>query len=104
MKYNKGDRVTVILDEAAAEVLNIPGRAADLFSRDIISRTPAPFDWDSVKPGMAWFRQDYYYYVGPSPVKAGEHIFTSDSFGLFRFGAEDRAKLTRAPENDKVMK
>ena len=111
MKYSKGDKVTVILSEAAAKVLNIPGRAADLFSRDVISRTPAPFDMADAKPGMAWIGpyggdgggSKFFYYIGRSPCRTDMYVFTNARGGSHSWYAADIAQMPRAPENDKVM-
>lgn len=68
---------------------------------DIIEIIPAGFDWDTVKPGMAfkWTSSDYIYrYIGLNV--RGKMVMQRNEFNdydTFDFGTEH---LTRAPEHD----
>jgi len=107
-KYNAGDLVTIKLDGADAINLNALGTDngyGRVFWRmsQIVKHEPAPFNWDDVKPGMAFTRgksNRILLYVGPSSNRLPVFEFKQDCgqyLGLERF---DQSELVRAPEHD----
>lgn len=77
------------------------------FPLDIIRIDPPAFNWDDVRPGMAFLCEDAHqselvYYVGPS-LFSSEKVVTAVSPGTYiRYTL--KCALTRAPEHDIEVK
>jgi hypothetical protein len=70
--------------------------------QDITTIIEPPFDWDAVKPGMAFTVSpvSMVYYIGPD-LNNNERVLCEWVFGEFQlFYKKD---LTRAPEHDKEI-
>ncbi|MBN8901374.1 MAG: hypothetical protein J0H19_25410 [Rhodospirillales bacterium] len=68
---------------------------------DIIALEPAPFDWNTVRPGMAFNHclGNGIHYIGPSFVGL-EYCYGREFGHELKSGHFDKAFLTRAPEHD----
>jgi len=102
-KYNEGDLVTVKLDQNDAKNLNVGCRFGAFHEKQIVKHEPAPFNWDEVKPGMAFISgSTVYWYVGPDLSGRAFALLTSDK----RYHSSNnnlmikKSVLTRAPEHD----
>ena len=111
-KYSAGDLVTIRLDKQDASNLNTGDDGMCYWQKSqIVSHTPAPFDWADVKPGMAFkyaAGDDVWIYCGPwiRRESSGEYT-TKERRGFFQqIGSLANATdisfdaLTRAPEHD----
>lgn len=71
---------------------------------DIIAIEPAPFDWATAKPGMAFYfsiRAEIVHYVGPDTLT--KHVFKHPNGSFRSWFASNGANggFTRLPEDDR---
>lgn len=95
-QYKKGDRITIeIIDPTPLNNHPIP---AHLYK--IINHEPSPFDWSTVKAGMAFkFPQGVYWYVG-ADLKDKECGVFAINAEWDRFSSFCMGNAPRCPERD----
>lgn len=96
--------MTIKITDEIAKYMNDQSGPNHLRRCPVISHTHAPFDWDDVKPGMAFEESDYglCWYIGKSALEDGCLLFEQE--GDETFTSDLLHDLTRAPEHDIEVK
>lgn len=96
MRYKEGDKLLFKIKETD-QIPPILKIGDVIFGLELLEHTQAPFDWSTVRPGMA-FRLGIHilHYIGPD-LDNDDYVILK---GNVSFGSIAMEGLTRAPEHD----